>query len=232
MLRSVIIANARKHVNDTDTSTPFHTDNQCHAILDNWEREIRRRIKFPKKTESESFTVGQGGGADSRGLDSDWLAITRAILIPLPATGYEHKILRVISEDEMDSLDPAWRDRTEQAEPGIVVISGVVGADASEYSNLSVYLDRVVDGSYTLRLNGIQLNAASTDATLSPPVPGAYHTSAEFYLAAYMLMPRNRQKGEAFLGDFEREFRRAKSEGQFIQTETADVWGAVPDFGN
>ena len=231
MLRSVIIANARKIVNDTDTSTPFHTANECHAIIDNWEREIRRRTGWPRKTENESFTQTQGGGADLRALDSDWLAIKRAILIPLPATGLEHKKLDVISEDEMDDRDPAWRDRTDEARPGIVVVSGVVGADAAEYSNISIYLDRVCDGSYTLRLNGVQLNTASTDATLSPPVPGVYHTSAEMFLAAWMLMPRNRQKGEQYLADFEREFRRAKSKGEIIQNDTADIWGEVPNLG-
>lgn len=231
MLRSTIITNARKHTNDTDTSTPFHTDNQCHAILDNWEREVRRRIQFPRKSQSISFTAGQGGNTDARDLDSDWLAITKALLIPIPATQYEHRVVDVVTEDVQDDKDAAWRDRTEQAAPSRIVLLGAVTADAAEYSNLQVATDRVVDGSYTVRLSGVQLNAAVTDGTKSPTVPGVYHTSAEFYLSAYMMLPRNSAKSADFMRMFEVEFKRSKSQGGMVQNEIGDIWGQVPNLG-
>ena len=61
-------------------------------------------------------------------------------------------------------------------------------------------------------------------------MPGVYHTSAEFFLCAYMLMPRNAAKAEQFLRMFEAEFRRVKTQGGFIQNEQADIWGAVPSM--
>lgn len=230
MLRSTIITNARKIANDTDTSTPFHTDTECHALIDAWEREVRRRIKRPKLSQSISLAQGDGPQTAAKALTSTFLCLTRAVLIPLPATQYQHKVIKIVEEEAMDDLDPAWRDRTDQAQPSRVVLVGAVTAAAAEYSAMSAYVDRACDQAYTLRLEGVELPAASTDGTKSPAVPGVFHTSAQFYLASYMLLPRNAEKSDSILAMFEREFRRAKGEGAVVQNEQADIWGETPNF--
>lgn len=231
MIRSVIITNARKKVNDTDSSTPFHTDNECHAILDNWELNVRLVIGNPKTRQTLTFAQGDGGGGTPKELNSDFLAITKAILIPSPASALQHTPLTILSEDDMDEASPSWRDDTSQGQAKRLVIIGDVTADASAYSNFQVTLDRVCDKAYSVLVRGIQLPTASTDGTKSPQIPGQYHHTAEYFLAAVMLEPRNPAKSEAMMRMYEKKLREAQTLGGLIQSPDVDIWGDVPDLG-
>lgn len=232
MIRSNVILRARKLVNDTDTSNPFHSDAECHIIIDDKEREIRRRLAWPKVSQDISFAKGEGGNQTTKKLNTDFLSLTRVVMIPQPASNLSHYLLKPRTEHDQDRADPAWRDRTDQAQPAYYVVLDAVSALAQEFAQLGITTDRVCDGSYVMHVEGVELPAASTDGTKSPAIPGVYHEALAFALAAEMQFPRNPQKAQAYIQEFERRFRMAKASGAVIADEDVSIWGFTPNFGN
>lgn len=232
MIRSVILSKARKLANDVDTTNPFHSDAECHGILDDWALEMAGELNLPRYTQTITFTQGQGGVPSSgKTLSTDILGILDAICYKT-ATDYDHKNIPVITEQELDGIDPAWRSRTEQGVPSYAVICDAITAAAAAFTGRTITFDKRVDATYYLIINYIQLPAASTDGTKSPEFNPAMHACGMYFLAWHMLEPRNAERAERMRNLYERARRKAKTLSPFIQADNeARIWGDYPDLG-
>lgn len=230
MIRSVILSKARKLANDTDTTNPFHTDNECHGILDDWALEMAGELNLPRYTQTITFTSGQGGVPSSgKTLSTDILGILDCILYK---TTPDQKNIPVITEQDMDARDPAWRSRTETGVPSYAVVCDAITAAAAAFTGRTITVDRRTDDTYYLIVNYIQLPAASTDGTKSPEFNPTMHACGMYFLAWHMLEPRNPERAERMRNLYERARRKAKTISPFIQADNeARVWGDYPDLG-
>ena len=230
MIRSDIISKARTNVNDTDSTNPFHTDAKCHGILDDWALEIASEVNLPQSRDSISFAQGDGGDPDNgKALNTDILAITGVVMFKGASSNYEHRLLHPRTEEEMDALDAAWKDRTEQGSPSYYIVSDAITAAAASFTGRNITVDKPCDAAYTMEVKYIQLPAASTDGTKSPQFNPTLHKSGEYYLCWHMMVPRDVNRAEYFRGLYERAKRKAKTLSPFIQDDQrSNIWGVVP----
>lgn len=227
MIRSLIISKARKLVNDTG-SNPFHTDNECHGILDTWESKIAAYMGFPKKVQTISFAIGEGGSS-GKDLDSDIFSV-RAVAME-PTTGDNHYMLFPITEEDLNRKTPNWRTLGNER-PRFWLFLDAIAADAAEFTNRTITTDRTVDVAYTMRIFGWQLPAASTTGANSPVISPTFHSSGMYYLASEMLFPRNERKAALYRRLYEADRREAKTLSPGNGDESENPWGQYPILGD
>ena len=127
MIRSSIILASRKNVNDTDTSDPFHTDAQVHGFIDAFEIEIAIHLKFPRKMQTITFVIGDGG-ATGKSLNTDFFGITGVWYEP---TGGTPLHLRPTTEKELTDETSDWRTLGNAAPARYFILDAMTAAAAA-----------------------------------------------------------------------------------------------------
>ena len=224
MLNSSILSQARKASNDLDSSNPFHTDAQVYFFIDNWGIDLARYLKYPRKIDTISFAIGDGGSATSNNLDTDIISILNVTLAPASGSNY----LRLIpkTETEMDSERPSWRDTSQgNGKPKYYIVRDTIAVSTSNFPQKTITTDRPLDEAMTMRVSGIMAPAPlGSTGTNSPALPPEFHITGVYYAAWQMMLPRNADRAEYFRRLYESERRRIKSQwAEFIDSNT-EVW--------
>lgn len=228
MIRSLIISQARKLANDNDSTNPFHSDALIHAFIDNWEMEIARETRFPRKSQTISFAVGEGG-ATGKTLDTDFLTILGVFFEPASGTGSVR--LSPTTEEQLTEENADWR-QLGNAMPTRYMVMDSMTVAAAAFPSRTISTDRPTSEARTMRIYGIQMPAAATDGTKSPVCPPTYHLGGVYYCAANMMLPRNPAKGAAFMEMYRTELRRCKTLQVENADNTAQIWDFYPSLDN
>ncbi len=221
MIRSAIFTQARKLANDSDTSDPFHTDTELHALMDNFEIKVGLEFKFPRKSQTIVFTAGQGGPSSTKSLDSDFWGIGPVFFNPASATGGYR--LQPRTEAEMEAQDPDWR-QLGSALPSYYIIGDSISPTAAAFPARTITTERATSETRTMRIYGHQFPAAATDATKGPVVPASFHEGAVYYLAWLMMMPRNKNDAGTYAAMFKAELRKVKTLTLETDDTESNVW--------
>lgn len=229
MIRSTIISQGRKLANDTDATSPFHSDADCYGLLDNWQIELALLIGYPRNVQALAFADGEGGAASTKTLQANTLAILAVFLEDSVAGKYSR--LKPRTELEMAEADPSWRVALAGA-PSYYVLGDTVTEAAAETMTRTITTERAVDAAKTMRIHSILKPATGTDGTKSPVMPVEFHVTAPVYLAWWMYMPRNMAKAAEYEKLFYAMVRRISSRSSEHKDESVAVWDRVWTGGN
>lgn len=222
MLGSDIVSEARKFVNDTDATNPFHTDAQCYALLSDWLQELELETGHLRKQQTISFAISDGGQATSKALDNDWLIINLVQLVKSDETSPIRLSPR--TEEELTAEIGDWRQLTSGL-PSYYLVRDAITAQAVAIGPArTITTERPLSEARTMRIYGWQAPAILSAGTNSPVFSVAFHKSGAYYLAWQMQVPRNAQKAEYFRGLWENQRRRVKTLFA-VQKDTGDaIW--------
>jgi len=222
MLASEILSQARDLANDTDATNPFHTDAKCYALITDWLHELGTEIGYPKKQQNITFAASAGGASGTKNLDNALSGIILAVWRE-DSSGKE-TILLPRTEAEMAALNPNWRDEA-AGPPSYYIIQDAITAQTEAIGPLfTVTTDRPVNVAGAIRFYGLQTPAIISAGTNSPVFATAYHKSCVYYLAAHMMMPRNKQDADYYLALHVKKMRRCKTLVKKIEDGGVPIW--------
>lgn len=229
MLRSLMMTQARKLANDTDSSNPFHSDTELESFIDDWGIDLAAYIQWPRAQQTITFAQGDGPNAGSitnaKNLNTDIIEIL-SVFLENTTSGVTSR-LRPRREHEMQSYDPQWRYPTGQAIPNFYVILDGPAEQAANWPLEQVTVDKPCSEARTMRIHYIQAPAASTTTTNSPIFQPQYHKSGVYFMVSQMLEMRNPQAAELFMKKYLDERRRQKSLTGEMRDDAIEIWDHV-----